>query len=66
MKKYLPFINVGLSITFAVIAIVLRNGTPDAEMPITNLASTFMFIGAAICFIVGLVTYFLRHDDEVW
>jgi hypothetical protein len=66
LKKYIPFIVGGLGIAFIVISLVLRNGTPDADVAITNVASTFMLVAGGICIVVGLVSYFLRHDHEIW
>ena len=66
MKKYLPFVFGGLGLLLLVIAFVLRSGTADAEVVITNLASTFMMVAGAICVLVGLVTFFLRDDEQIW
>lgn len=66
MRKYLPYVVGGMGVVLLVIAMFLRNGTPDAEALITNLSSTFMMLAGAICFIVGVVTYFLRDDETVW
>lgn len=66
MKKFLPYLVGGIGLMFICVAIVLRNGSPEAETVITNLASTFMFTAGAICIVGGLVTFFLRDDAEVW
>ncbi len=66
LKKFLPYLVGGLGLLFIGIAVVLRSGTADAETAITNVASTFMLIAGAICFLAGIVTFFLRHDETVW
>jgi hypothetical protein len=66
MRKYLPYLVGGVGLMFICIALVLRNGSPDAEAAITNVASTFMLTAGVICFIGGLVTFFLRDDETVW
>ncbi len=66
MKKYLPYVVGGLGLMLLLIGMVLRNGTPDADELITNLSSTFMMLAGAICFLVGVVTHFLRDDETVW
>lgn len=66
MRKYLPYVVGGLGIVLLTIGLVLRNGTPDADALITGLSSTFMMLAGAICFVVGVVTYFLRDDETVW
>lgn len=66
MKKYLPYLVGGLGLMFIGIAVILRSGTADADSAITNVASTFMLIAGAICFLAGVVTFFLRHDESVW
>lgn len=66
MSKYLPYVFAGLGVFMIIFSMVLRNGMPDAHVVITNLTSSFMLIAGGICLVVGLVTFFLRHDDEVW
>jgi hypothetical protein len=66
MKEKLPFIFSGLGLVMVIISVVLRNGTADTSTPITNLASTFMFLAGVICMIGGIVTYFMRDNPEVW
>lgn len=64
MKKYLPYIFGGLGVFFIAFAMILRNGAPDAHEVITNLASTFMLVAGGICVVVGIVTFFIRDDDQ--
>ncbi|MBX9720731.1 MAG: hypothetical protein K2X81_05005 [Candidatus Obscuribacterales bacterium] len=66
MKKFLPFIIGGLGAFMIGFSVILRNGTPDADVVITNLVSTFMLVAGVICVLVGLVTFFLRHDEQIW
>ncbi len=66
MKKFLPFIIGGLGAFMVGFSMILRNGTPDADIVITNLVSTFMLVAGVICIVVGLVTFFLRHDEHIW
>jgi hypothetical protein len=66
MKKFLPFIIGGLGAFMIGFSVILRNGTPDADVAITNLVSTFMLVAGVICVLVGLVTFFLRHDEQIW
>lgn len=66
MKKWLPFLIVGLGVMFILISMVLRNGMPDADVAITNITSMFMLVAGCICVVGGIVTFFLRHDPEVW
>ncbi|HEY9678980.1 MAG TPA: hypothetical protein V6C76_13305 [Drouetiella sp.] len=66
MKKYLPAAVVLLGIIFIVIAVILKRGTPDAEAAITGIASMFMLIAGSILIVGGIVTHFLRHEDDVW
>lgn len=67
MKKYAPYIFGVIGLILIATSILLRNGTPDADMAITNLASSFMVFAGAICLLIGLVTFFLRHDEtDVW
>jgi hypothetical protein len=66
MKKYLPFGVGGMGLMLLTIALIFRNGVTGTEAVITNLAGTFMLLAGSICFIVGLVTYFLRDDEQVW
>jgi hypothetical protein len=68
MKKFLPYLIGGVGLMMVCIALVLRNGSPEAETVITNLASTFMLTAGIICVIGGLVTFFLRDDEtlDVW
>jgi hypothetical protein len=66
MKKWLPFLIAGLGLFMVIISMVLRQGTADADIAITNVTSSFMLIGGSVCIVVGLVTYFLRHNDDVW
>lgn len=66
MKKFLPFLLGGLGLLLIATALVLRQGTADAHMVVTNLASTFMLVAGAICLVGGLVTFFLRDDPEIW
>ena len=66
MKKWVPILVSGLGFFVIVIAMILRRGTPDADIAITNVTSSFMFIGGSICIVVGLVTYFLRHSEDIW
>ncbi len=66
VKKFLPFVFGVLGLVMLVIAMVLRNGTDDAHMVITNLASTFMFVAGVICLLIGIITFFLRHDHTIW
>lgn len=66
MKKYLPYIFGGIGLLLLVSAMILRGGSADVHAVVTNLASTFMLVAGAICIVIGLITFFLRHDDEVW
>jgi len=66
VKKFLPFIIAGLGLAFVIISMVLRNGTADAQEVITNITSTFMLVAGCICVLVGIVTFFLRDDTEIW
>lgn len=66
MKKYSPYIFGCLGIFMIGFSFVLRNGTPDADMAITNLASSFMIFAGAVCLLVALVTFFKRDDPEEW
>jgi hypothetical protein len=66
MRKYLPFLIGGLGLTFIGMSLLLRNGSPDTHTAITNLASTFMGVAGAICFLGGVVTFFLRDNEEIW
>jgi len=66
MKKYSPYIFGALGLFLIGFSFVLRNGTPDAEAVITNLASSFMVFAGIVCFLVALVTFFKRDDPEEW
>lgn len=66
VKKYLPYLMAALGVMFIVISILLRQGTADAEIVITNVTSSFMLFAGVICLLVGLVTFFLRDDPNVW
>lgn len=66
MKKFLPFLVGGTGLMFICVALVLRNGSPEAATVITNLSSTFMLTAGGICIVGGLVTFFLRDDEGVW
>lgn len=66
MKQYLPFVLSGLGVVMIIISFVLKNGTGDADSAITTLAHMFMLAGGIICLVGGVVTYFMRHDPEVW
>lgn len=66
MKKYSPYIFGGLGLLLIGFSFFLRNGTPDADMAITNLASSFMVFAGGVCMIVALVTFLKRDDPEEW
>lgn len=66
MKKFAHFLFGGLGLLLLIFAFFLRNGSPDADVVITNLASTFMMFAGAVCLLVGVVTFFRRHDHEEW
>lgn len=66
MKKFLPFVVGGMGLVLLVVAMILKNGTPDAEAAITSLASIFMMLAGAVCVLVGALTFFLRDDEQVW
>lgn len=66
MKQYLPFVVGGMGLILLVVAMILKNGTPDAEAAITSLASIFMMLAGAVCVLVGALTFFLRDDEQVW
>jgi len=66
MKKYLPFLLFGLGVAFVIISLVLRQGTNDADIVITNIVSSFMLFAGGICMLGGLVTFFLRDDPDIW
>jgi hypothetical protein len=66
MRQYLPYLIGGLGLLFLGIAYFLRQGTGDANIAITNLASTFMGVAGAICLLGGIVTFFLRDDESIW
>lgn len=66
MKKYLPFGVGGMGLLLLIIACFLRSGASDADAAIANLSGTFMLVAGCICFVVGVVTYFLRDDEQVW
>lgn len=66
MKKMLPYIFGGMGLVLLASAYFLRSGSPDVHEAITNLASSFMLFGGGICIVVGLITFFLRNDDETW
>lgn len=66
MKKYYPYIFGGLAVVLIVTSIVLRNGAPDVDLVITNLASTFMLFGGGLCVVVAVVAFFKRDDPEEW
>ncbi len=66
MKKWLPASVVLLGVIFIGVAMLLKNGMPDAEVAITNITSMFMLVAGAICIVGGIVTHFLRHEEDVW
>ena len=66
MKKYSPYIFGVLALVLIVTSFILRNGSPDVDFVITNLASTFMLFGGGICVIVAVVAFFKRDDPEEW
>jgi len=66
MKRKAPYIFGGLGIVLVVTSFVLRNGTPDADDAITTLASMFMAVAGGVCVLVGIVTFFMRHEGEDW
>lgn len=66
MKKYSPFIFGGLGLLLIGMSFVLRNGTPEADSAITNLASSFMVFGGGVCLLVALITFLKRDDPEEW
>lgn len=66
MKRIAPYIFGGFGVLMIVFSLVLRNGTADADVVITNLASTFMLVAGAVCLLVGVVTFFRRNDYEEW
>jgi hypothetical protein len=66
MKQVAPYLFGGFGIVMIVFSVVLRNGTADADVVITNLASSFMLLAGSVCLLVGVVTFFRRHDHEEW
>jgi hypothetical protein len=55
-----------LGCIFVGVSVLLKNGMPDAEVAITNITSMFMLIAGSICIVGGIVTHFLRHEEDVW
>lgn len=66
MKKWLPACVVLLGCAFIGIAVMLKQGTPDAEAAITGISSLFMLIAGSILIVGGIVTHFMRHEEDVW
>jgi hypothetical protein len=66
MKHVAPYLFGGFGIAMIVFSVVLRNGTNDADLVITNLASSFMVFAGSVCLLVGVITFFRRHDQEEW
>lgn len=66
MKHKAPYLFGGFGIVMIVFSVFLRNGTADADVVITNLASTFMVFAGSVCLLVGMITFFRRHDHEEW
>lgn len=66
MKQIAPYLFGGFGIAMIVFSVILRNGTADADLVITNLASSFMLCAGSVCLLVATVTFFRRHDHEEW
>lgn len=65
MKRFLPWLLIAVGIGLGVVGFVLRQGTPDAHVAVTNLTSSFMFISAFACVVIGIACFFIR-DDSQW
>lgn len=66
-KKHLPHLLLAVGIGMGIMSQIIRHGgLPDADVAITNLTSSFMLIGGCICAVVGIVTYFIKDDNEDW
>ena len=66
MKKIMPIAMMATGIGLCVISQVLRMGQEVVDTAVTNVTSSFMLIAGCICLLGGLVTYFLKGDDDVW
>lgn len=66
VKKYLPASVVLLGCIFIGVSVLLKNGMADADVAITNITSMFMLVAGSICIVGGIVTHFLRHEEDVW
>ncbi|MBX9686814.1 MAG: hypothetical protein K2X27_08940 [Candidatus Obscuribacterales bacterium] len=66
MKKFAPYIFGGLGLFMMAMSAFLRAGSADTDAAITNLASSFMLFAGCICFVVGIVMFFMKDDPEEW
>lgn len=41
-------------------------GGPDPASAVNNLVSIFMLVSGVVCILLGGVTFFLRHDEDIW
>jgi len=64
-KKWMPFACLGVGLLMLVLSQVLAGENGD-ERVISHLAGSMMFIGGIIVVLVALVTFFLRHNEDIW
>lgn len=65
MKKWFPLALLALGgILFGLSQLLGDEVGPDEV--IAHIAGMIMFVGSIICIACGLVTFFLRNNEEVW
>ena len=65
MKRWFPLALVCLGLILFALAHYLGNEAGTEEI-IGRIAGMMMFFGSVVCVGCGLLTFFLRDNDEVW
>ncbi len=65
MKKWMPIALAVIGLAFIGLSQVLQAET-GAEAVITHIAGNILLVGGGISFVVALITFFLRDNEEIW
>jgi drug/metabolite transporter (DMT)-like permease len=65
MKKWMPVALAVIGLAFIGLSQVFLNEN-GPEALITHIAGSILLLGGGISFVVALVTFFLRDNDEIW
>jgi hypothetical protein len=65
-KKHWIYLLGALGIGMMIFSQILRRGMPDAEVAITNLASSFMLMGGGLSIVVAIVMFLKNDEYDQW